>query len=46
LELYHKKLSEKPLCFSNNLKEIIKCGLSPLSQLKKNPEVINFKGFI
>ena len=33
-----KKLSDDPLCFSVSLKEAIKYGLSPLSQLKKNPE--------
>lgn len=33
-----KKLSEVPLCFEISLKEAIKYGLSPLSQLRKNPE--------
>jgi len=33
-----KKLSDSPLCFSVSLKEAIKYGLSPLSQLRKNPE--------
>jgi hypothetical protein len=39
LEVNHeKKLSDDPVCFSINLKETIKYGLSPLSQLKKDPE--------
>lgn len=33
-----KKLSDAPLCFSVGLKEAIKYGLSPLSQLRKYPE--------
>ena len=33
-----KKLSDSPLCFAVSLKEAIKYGLSPLSQLRKNPE--------
>jgi len=33
-----KKLSDAPLCFAVSLKEAIKYGLSPLSQLRKNPE--------
>ena len=33
-----KKLSDVPLCFSASLKEVEKYGLSPLSQLRKNPE--------
>ena len=35
-----KKLSDIPLCFVVNVKEIIKYGLSPLNQLRKNPEAI------
>ena len=35
-----KKLSDEPLCFAVSLKEAIKYGLSPLSQLRKNTEVI------
>jgi len=33
-----KKLSNDPLCFTVNLREAIKYGLSPLSQLSKYPE--------
>ena len=33
-----KKLSDSPLCFVVSLKEVIKYGLSPLSQLRKNPK--------
>lgn len=33
-----KKLSDDPLCFAVSLEEAIKYGLSPLSQLRKNPE--------
>ena len=33
-----KKLSDDPLCFAVSLKEVIKYGLSPLNQLRKNPE--------
>ena len=33
-----KKLSDDPLCFAVSLKEAIKYVLSPLSQLRKNPE--------
>ena len=33
-----KKISDDPLCFAVSLKEAIKYGLSPLSQLRKNPE--------
>ena len=33
-----KKLSDDPLCFSVSLKEAIKYGLSPHSQLSKYPE--------
>jgi len=33
-----KKLSDDPLCFSVSLKEVIKYGLFPLSQLRKNTE--------
>ena len=35
-----KKLSHDPLRFLVSLKEAIKYGLSPLSQLRKNTEVI------
>jgi len=35
-----KKLSDEPLCFTGSLKEAIKYGLSPLSQLRKNTEII------
>ncbi len=33
-----KKLSDDPACFVVSLKEVMKYGLSPLEQLKKNPE--------
>lgn len=33
-----RKISDDPLCFVVSLKEIIKYGLSPFEQLKKNPE--------
>jgi len=33
-----KKLSNDPLCFVVSLKEVIKYGLSPLNQLRENPE--------
>jgi len=33
-----KKLSDVSLCFAVSLKEVIKYGLSPLSQLRKYPE--------
>lgn len=33
-----RKISDDPVRFVVSLKEVIKCGLSPLSQLKKNPE--------
>lgn len=33
-----KKLSDEPLCFTVRLKEAIKYGLSPLIELRKNPE--------
>jgi len=33
-----KKISNDPVCFVVSLKEVKKFGLSPLSQLKKNPE--------
>ena len=41
-----KKLSDVSLCFAVSLKEVIKYGLSPLSQLRKYPEVIKFEGFL
>ena len=34
-----KKLSDDLLCFVVSVKEAIKYGLSPLSQLRENPEV-------
>jgi len=33
-----KKISDEPVCFVVSLKEGEKYGLSPLGQLKKNPE--------
>jgi len=33
-----KKICEDPVCFMVSLKEVIKYGLSPLEQLKRNPE--------
>jgi len=33
-----RKLSDEPVCFVVSLKEVKKYGLSPLGQLKKNPE--------
>jgi len=41
-----KKLSDIPLCFVISVKKVIKYGLSPLSQLRKNPEEIKFEGFL
>jgi hypothetical protein len=41
-----KKLSDIPLCFVVSAKEAIKYGFSSLSQLRENPEVIKFEGFI
>ena len=41
-----KKLSDVLLCFAVGLKEAIKYGLPPLSQLRKNPEEIKFEGFL
>ena len=38
-----KKLSDDPLCFAVSLKEVIKYGLSPLSQLKKSGGSLNLK---
>jgi len=35
LEVYYKKLSDKPLCFLVNRKEAKKYGLFPLNQLRK-----------
>ena len=33
-----RKISDDPVCFLVSLKEIMKYGVSPLDQLKKNPE--------
>lgn len=33
-----KKISDDPVCFVVSLKEVIKYGLCPLGQLKRNPE--------
>ena len=33
-----KKISDDPVCFVVSLREVIKYGLSPSEQLKKNPE--------
>ena len=33
-----RKISYDPVCFMVSLKEVRKYGLSPLGQLKKNPE--------
>ena len=33
-----KKISDEPVCFVVSLEEVKKYGLSPLDQLKKNPE--------
>jgi len=33
-----EKISDDPVCFVVNLKEVRKYGLSPLDQLKRNPE--------
>ena len=33
-----KKISDEPVCFVARLEEVRKYGLSPLDQLKKNPE--------
>jgi len=33
-----KKISDRPVCFVVSLKEVKKHGLSPLGQLKRNPE--------
>ena len=41
-----KKLSGIPLCFAVSLKGAIKCGFSPPSQLRENPEVIKYEGFL
>ena len=46
MEVYHKKLSDYPPCFVVSVKEVIKYGLSPLGQLRENPEVIKFEGFL
>lgn len=41
-----KKLSDDPLCFAVSLKETIKYGISPLSQLRKIRRQFKFEGFI
>ena len=41
-----KKLSDVLLCFAVSLKEALKYGLSPLSRLRENPEVIKYEGFL
>lgn len=33
-----KRISDEQVCFVVSLKEVEKYGLSPLGQLKKNPE--------
>ena len=33
-----KKICEDPVCFVVSLKEVIKYGLSPFDQFKRNPE--------
>jgi len=33
-----KKICDSPVCFVTSLKEVVKYGLCPLGQLKKNPE--------
>ena len=33
-----KKISDEPVCFVVSLREVMKYGISPLEQLKKNPE--------
>ncbi len=33
-----KRISDDPVCFVVSLEEVIKYGLSPLEQLKRNPE--------
>jgi len=33
-----RKISNNPVCFAVSLKEAKKYGLSPLNQLKRNPE--------
>ena len=33
-----EKISDNPVCFVVSVKEVKKYGLSPLDQLKKNPE--------
>ena len=33
-----KKISDEPVCFVVSLEEVVKYGLSPFDQLKKNPE--------
>lgn len=33
-----RKISDDPVCFTVSLKEAKKYGLSPLDQLKRNPE--------
>ena len=33
-----KKIRDNPVCFVVSLKEVMRYGLSPLDQLKKNPE--------
>jgi len=33
-----RKISDNPMCFVVSLKEVKKYGLSPLEQLKRNPE--------
>jgi len=33
-----RKICNDPVCFVVSLKEVMKYGLSPLGQLKKNPE--------
>lgn len=33
-----KKIRDGPVCFVASLKEVVKYGLCPLGQLKKNPE--------
>ena len=46
LEVNYKKKSDDPLCFAVSLKEALKYGLSPLSRLRENPEVIKYEGFL
>ncbi len=46
MEVNYEKISDDPLCFAVSLKEALKYGLSPLSRLRENPEVIKYEGFL